>query len=101
MQNIQLYLIVILIVVIVFFVIDAVKYYKSQKRKIKNLHRFAKNGEKEAQRKLAKYYENGDNMVMKNKNKAAYWYQNAAFLGDKLAKKELKKYLDLHRRFIK
>jgi len=92
-ENIELYIIVFLIVLLIWFSLDTKKYYYGEKRKIKNLHRFAKEGEKEAQSDLAKRYQKGD-QVKKNCQNAAFWYQKAAFSGDKDAKGYLEKFLD-------
>jgi TPR repeat protein len=73
--------------------INTIKFYKSEKRKVKHLHRFAKEGELEAQNKLAKRYEKGD-MVKKDCDRAAFWYQNAAFNGDKIARGRLRTFLN-------
>ena len=57
------------------------------------MHKFAKDGEQEAQHHLAKHYEKGD-MVKKDSQRAAFWYQKASFSGDDDAKGYLKKFLD-------
>lgn len=93
MDNLELYIIVALIVFILWFVLNTKKYYHGEKRKIKNLHRFAKEGEVEAQHHLAKRYEKGT-MVKKDCQKAAFWYQKAAFMGDNEAKGHLEKFLE-------
>ena len=93
MENIELYIIMALIVIIIWFIFNTVKYYRGEKRKVKNLHRFAKEGEVEAQSRLAKRYQKGD-MVKKDCQKAAFWYQKAAFSGDEGAKGHLEEFLD-------
>ena len=93
MENIELYMILGLIIVIIWFVKNTIKYYSGEKRKIKNLHRFAKDGEPDAQRDLAKRYHNGD-MVKKDYQKAAFWYQKAAFKGDEKAKHHLETFFN-------
>ena len=93
MENIELYIIIVLIVFILWFIFNTKKYYRGEKRKVKNLHRFAKEGEVEAQHHLAKKYQKGD-MVKKDCEKAAFWYQKAAFKGDDEAKGYLKKFLE-------
>ncbi|MCF6244634.1 MAG: SEL1-like repeat protein [Sulfurovum sp.] len=78
MEDIELYLIGIFMFVLLILIWNTIKYYKGEKRKIKNLHRFANEGESNAQKHLAKHYEDG-NMVKKDTKKAAFWYQRAAF----------------------
>ena len=92
-KNIKLLIIVILILFTLWLIINTIHFYKAEKRKIKYLHRFAKEGEVDAQNKLAKRYEKGD-MVKKDCNRAAFWYQNAAFNGDKIAKGKLRSFLN-------
>ncbi|WP_295420605.1 SEL1-like repeat protein [Sulfurovum sp.] len=95
-DNIELYAIVILLLFTIWFIFNTIKYYRGEKRKIKNLHRFAKEGEVKAQQHLARHYQKGD-MVKKNCEKAAFWYQKAAFSGDDEAKGHLQKFLDNHK----
>lgn len=92
MENLELYLIAGLTLFLIWFIYNTVKYYYGEKRKMKNLHRFAKEGEVEAQHDLAHSYEEGK-VVKKDLKKAAFWYQQAAFSGDEEAKGELKKFL--------
>ena len=89
-ENIELYIIVALIIFTVWFILNTIKHYKSEKRKVKHLHRFAKEGEAEAQHTLAKRYQKGF-AVKKSCQKAAFWYQRAAFSGDPDAKDLLEK----------
>jgi TPR repeat protein len=91
-ENIELYTIVLLIVFILWYIFNTKKYYHTQKRKIKNLHRFAKEGEVEAQSDLARRYHKGK-QVKKDCQSAAFWYQKAAFSGDEDAKGHLEKFL--------
>ena len=93
MENIELYLIVGLFFFSIWFIFNTIKYYRGEKRKVKNLHRFAKEGEDDAQESLARLYQKGD-MVKKNCEKAAFWYQKAAFSGNKEAKGSLQKFLE-------
>ena len=93
MENFELYLIVGLIVFTLWFIFNTKKFYFGEKRKIKNLHRFAKEGEIKAQQELAQHYQKGK-MLEKNCEKAAYWYQKAAFSGDEKAKGYLQKFLE-------
>ena len=93
MKNIELYIIVALIGIIILLIFNTWKYYRGEKRNVKNLHRFAKEGEVDAQSSLAKRYEKG-NMVKKDCQKAAFWYQNAAFMGDEESKGYLENFFD-------
>ena len=83
-EDIELYLIGLLIVFILWFILNTIKYYRDEKRKIKHLHRFAKEGETLEQYHLAQRYNKG-NMMKKNKRNAAFWSQKAAFSGDEKA----------------
>ena len=83
-EDIELYIIVALIVFILWLILNTIKHYKGEKRKIKHLHRFAKEGETLAQYHLAQRYNKG-NMMKKNKRNAAFWFQKASFSGDKKA----------------
>ena len=89
-ENLELYIILVLFVFTVWFILNTIKYYKGEKRKVKHLHRFAKEGEAEAQHDLAKRYQKGF-AVKKSCKKAAFWYQKAAFSGNPDAKNLLKK----------
>ncbi len=93
MKNIELYVIAGLICIIILFIFNTLKYYRGEKRNVKNLHRFAKEGEVDAQSSLAKRYQKGD-MVKKDCQKAAFWYQSAAFKGDEDAKGHLENFFD-------
>ncbi|MEA3433873.1 MAG: SEL1-like repeat protein [Campylobacterota bacterium] len=93
MENMELYIIVGLFFFIIWFIFNTIKYYRGEKRKVKNLHRFAKAGEIEAQEHLARRYQKGD-MVKKNCEKAAFWYQKSAFSGNEESKGYLKKFLN-------
>lgn len=88
MENIELYLIPVLFIFTIWFILNTIKYYKGEKRNVKHLHRFAKEGEVEAQNHLAKRYHKG-NMVKKSSQRAAFWYQKASFSGDDNAKESL------------
>jgi len=100
MENIELYIIVALVVIIIWFILNTIKYYYGERRKVKNLHRFAKEGEVESQHKLAQKYQKGD-VVKKDCQRAAFWYQRAAFKGDKEAKGHLKSFFDKDKKAIK
>jgi len=93
MENIELYIIVTLVIVIIWFIFNTRKYYRGEKRKVKNLHRFAEEGEMEAQNSLAKRYQKG-NMVKKDCQKAAFWYQKASFSGNENSKEHLKNFFN-------
>ncbi len=93
MENMELYIIAGLFIFIIWFIFNTIKYYRGEKRKVKNLHRFAKEGEVGAQGYLARHYQKG-NMVKKSCEKAAFWYQKAAFSGNEEAKGYLQKFLD-------
>jgi len=75
------------------FIRNTINYYYAEKRKLKYMHRFAKEGDVEAQRHLATRYRKGD-MVKKSCDKAAFWYQKAAFSGDEEAKGFLQKFFE-------
>jgi len=92
LENMELYIIVGLFVFTVWFILNTIKYYKGEKRTVKHLHRFAKEGEVEAQQHLAHRYHKG-HVVKKNCEKAAFWYQKAAFSGDNDARNFLEKML--------
>jgi len=96
-KNIELYIIVFLFFFTFWFIQNTIKHYHGEKRKIKNLHRFAKEGEIEAQYDLAKHYHKG-RFVKKNCERAAFWYHNAALKGDEEAKGYLKKFLENHQK---
>jgi len=88
MENFELYLIVILVIVLFGIILNTITYYRGEKRKVKNLHRFAKEGEMDAQHHLAKHYEKGK-MVKQDSEKAAFWYQRASFSNAKMEKDTL------------
>jgi len=87
-ENVELYLIGLLFIFTIWFILNTIKYYKGEKRNVKHLHRFAKEGEVESQNHLAKRYDKGD-MVKKSSQRAAFWYQKAYFSGDDNAKDSL------------
>lgn len=88
MENLELYIIVALLLFTLWFIRNTIKYYRGEKRNVKHLHRFAKEGEVEAQKHLSKRYHKGD-MVKKSSQNAAFWSQKAAFSGDRDAKEFL------------
>lgn len=87
-ENVELYLIPVLLILTLWFILNTIKYYKGEKRNVKHLHRFAKEGEVEAQNHLAKRFYKG-NMVKKSSQRAAFWSQKASFSGDADAKEFL------------
>lgn len=99
-ENFELYVLLFLLLFTVWFIGNTVMFYKGEKRKVKNLHRHAKEGEVDSQNKLAKRYQKG-NMVKKDCSKAAFWYQQAAFEGDKVAKGHLQRFLDREQNSVK
>ncbi|HEY9190246.1 MAG TPA: SEL1-like repeat protein [Sulfurovum sp.] len=86
----ELYMIAGLSLFTLWFIRNTIAYYKGEKRKVKHLHRFAKEGEAEAQQSLAQRYHKGD-AVKKSCDRAAFWYQKAAFSGHDEAKQFLEK----------
>jgi len=91
-ENIELYLIVFLVCFIIWFIGNTIKYYRGEKRKIKHLHRFAKEDDYDAQYLLAQRYRKGM-MVKRSCQNAAFWYQKAAHAGNKDAEGFLAKIL--------
>jgi len=96
MGDIEIYIFGILALFTLWFIRNTINYYRGEKRKLKHMHRFAKEGDVEAQRHLAKRYKKGD-MVKKSCQQAAFWYQKAAFSGDEDAKGFLEKYMESKR----
>ena len=87
-EHIEFYSLLLLFLFTLWFIRNTLKFYKGEKRKIKNLHRFAREGESLSQYELAKRYAKGE-MVKKSKHNAASFSQKAALSGDKEAKKFL------------
>jgi len=96
-EDIELYIIAALFMFMIWFIFNTKKFYYGEKRKLKNLHHFAKEGEVEAQQDLALRYHKGK-MVKKSCGHAAFWYQKAAFSGDEKAKGYLQKFLENHKK---
>ena len=94
-DDIEFYAMIALFLFTVWFIINTIRYYYGEKRKIRHLHRFAKEGERDAQYTLAKRYQKGD-MVKKSCQNAAFWYQKAALSGDEDAKSHLQMFLERH-----
>jgi len=77
-EEIELYTIVILGIITLWLIGHTIAFARGRKKIVKNLHRFAKEGEKEAQTKLARCYEEGE-VVIEDSLKAAFWHQKASF----------------------
>jgi TPR repeat protein len=90
-SDIELYLIVVLAIFLWWFIRNTIKLYYGKKRRLKHLHKFAKEGEVESQVELGKHYQNGE-IVDKSCQRAAYWYHRASLNGDSEAKEYLKKF---------
>ena len=95
-ENIELYLIVFLFFFTLWFIWSTVRYYKGEKRKVKHLHRFAKEGESLSQYELAKRYAKGQ-AVRKNCQSAAFWSQKSLFSGNEDARPLLDKIMKKRR----
>ena len=91
-ENIELYIIVFLLLFTLWFILNTVKFYKGEKRRVKHLHRFAREGESLSQYELAKRYAKGQ-AVRKSCQNAAFLSQKAAFGGEEEAKVLLDKIL--------
>ena len=96
-EDIEIYFFLLLALFTLWFIRNTINHYHAEKRKIKNLHRFAKEGEREAQHDLATCYHQGY-FVKKNCERAAFWYHNAALKGDETAKGHLEKFLQNHQK---
>ena len=95
--DIEFYALIGLFLFTVWFIADTVRYYRGQKRQIRHLYRFAREGEPDAQITLAQRYQKG-NMVRKSCQNALFWYQKAAFTDDERGKSYFKKFLDSYGR---
>lgn len=96
-EDLEVYIFLILLLFTLWFIRNTVKYYLGEKKTVKRLHRFAKEGEVESQYQLAKRYQKGS-AVKKSCNRAAFWYQKAAYSGDEKAREHLKSFLEKRRR---
>ena len=94
--NFELYLILFLALFTFWFILNTVKYYKGEKRKVKHLHRFAKEGESLSQYELAKRYAKGQ-AVRKNCQSAAFWSQKSLYSGNEDARPLLEKIMKKRR----
>ena len=77
-------MIFLLVLFTIWFIANTIKYYKGEKRKVKHLHRFAREGESISQYELAKRYAKGMT-VRKSLQNAAYLSQKSAFSGNENA----------------
>jgi TPR repeat protein len=93
LDNIELYLIAFLILFLWWFIRNTIKFYYGEKKRVKNLHRFAKDGEVDAQVELAKHYQKGK-VVKKSCDRALYWYNRASLSGSDEAKGYLQKFVE-------
>ncbi|SFV53561.1 hypothetical protein MNB_SV-3-213 [hydrothermal vent metagenome] len=91
-EYVELYVILFLIFFIPWFISHTVKYYRAERRKVRHLHRFAREGESLSQYELAKRYAKGQ-AVRKSCQNAAFLSQKAAFSGDDRAQELLEKIL--------
>jgi len=95
-ENMEVSIFLLLLLFTLWFIRNTVKYYQGEKKALKRMYRFAKEGEVQSQYQLAKRYQEG-NAVRKSCNQAAFWYQKAAFSGDKKAQEHLKYFLEKRR----
>ncbi len=96
-EDFEIYLFIGLLLFTLWFIRSTVKYYYGQKRKLRHMHRFAREGDVDAQRHLAARYRKGD-ILPKSCERAAYWYHKVALTGDEEAKGYLQKFLESHRK---
>ena len=92
-EELEIYIFLFLLLFTLWFIRNTVKYYYGEKKKVKTLHRFAKEGEVHSQCQLAKRYQKGY-AVKKSCNQAAFWFQKASYSGDEEAKEHLKTFLE-------
>lgn len=92
-EDLELYIFFLLLLFTLWFIRNTFRFHKDEKKKVKHLHRYAKEGEVESQYQLAKRYQKGQT-VKKSCNSAAFWYQKAAYSGDDEAREQLKKFLE-------
>lgn len=96
-EDLELYIFLILSLFTLWFIRNTIRYYKSEKKKVKLLHRFAKEGEVDSQCQLARRFQKG-NAVKKSCKQAAFWYHKAAYSGDEKAQEHLKLFLEKQKR---
>lgn len=94
-EDLEVYLFLVLLLFTIWFIRNTIKYHQGEKKKVKRLLRFAKEGEVQSQYQLAKRYQKG-NSVKKSCAKAAFWYQKAAYSGDEEAREHLNLFLKKH-----
>lgn len=99
-EDFEMYLVLGLFLFLCWLSFATFRYYRQEKRKIKYLHHIAAEGGAYAKYELAKHYREGK-IVKKNCQKAAFWYQKAAFCGDKQAEGYLKIFLENRRKYGK
>jgi len=92
-NDMELYAIVLIFILLLWFIKNTIKFYHGEKKRVKNLHKFAKNGEVYSQIELGKHYQKGK-VVKKSCDRAAYWYNRAALNGHKEAQGYLKKFME-------
>jgi len=97
MGDIEVILFAVLALFTLWFIRNTINYYHGEKRKLKHMHRFAREGDVEAQQYLAHKYRKGE-IVKRNCEQAAFWYQKAAFSGDEDARGFLKDFFENHRK---
>ena len=95
--KIEIYLFYILLLFTLWYIYSTIRYYYAQKRKLRWMHRFAKEGDVEAQYHLAKRYRKGD-IVPKSPQRAIFWYQKAAFSGNSEARKVFNEVMKKYRK---
>jgi len=96
-EDIELYAIICLVIFLLWFIRNTIKFYYNEKKRVRRLHRFAKDGEIDSQVELGKHYQKGK-VVKKSCDRAAYWYNRAALSGDEKAKGYLEKFLEKKRK---
>ena len=97
MEEIEIYILGGVALFTLWFIRHTINYYYGEKRRFKQMQRFAREGDTEAQRYLAKKYQEGE-IVKKSCDQAAFWYQKAAFSGDEEAKGFLRKFFENHKK---
>ncbi len=90
-QDIEFYATILLALFTIGFIRYTYRYYKAGKTKIRRMHRYANEGDVQAQEFLAHEYEKGE-FVPKDCKRAAFWYTKASIGGSKKAKSFLQRY---------
>lgn len=96
-EDLEVYTFLILLLFTLWFIRNTVKYYRGEKKTVKRLYRFAKEGEVASQYQLAQRFQKG-NAVKKSCKQAAFWYYKAAYSGDEKAEEHLKLFLEKKKR---